>query len=176
MRTHSILVLLFAAILACPPSMAAEVYKTIDEDGNVTFTDSPPKNMPAEKIKLKETNTQPPVEFRSRPTQNNEAEEAGEYDLHIINPVKEQQMGPTQMSLPISVETSRPLEEGHFFQILLNGASHGPATQSSKLSLTNVGHGRKQVAVSIVDSEGSVIETSESFTLFAIRPNPRQLK
>lgn len=177
MRIRSVLVLLFVAIfMAAGLSTATEVYKTVDEDGNVTFTDSPPKDKPAEKVELKKTNTQPPIEFRSRPTQNNETEEIGGYDLRIISPAKEQQMGPTQMSLPISVETSRPLEEGHSFQIMLNGTFHGPTSQSSNLSLTKVSHGRKQVAVSIVDSEGSVIETSEPVTIFAIRPNPGQLK
>lgn len=177
MRNRSILVFL-SVIALTTPSMAADVYKTVDEDGNVTFTDSPPKDKPAEKIKLKETNTQPPVEFRSRRGSDGREgpeEETGPYNPRIVSPPNEYQMGPREASLSITVETDRPLDDGHSFQLFVNGAAHAEPTQSSSLTLTNVRRGRKDITVSVVDAEGAVIASSNPISVYVIRPNPKPL-
>lgn len=177
MRIHPILVLLSAIALA-NPSMAADVYKTVDEDGNVTFTDSPPQNKPAEKIKLKELNTQPPVEFRSRRGSDggeDAEDETGPYNPQIVSPQNEYQMGPQEASLSITVETARPLNDEHSFQLFVNGAAHAEPTRSSNLTLSNVRRGRKDITVSIVDSEGAVIASSSPVSVYVIRPNPKPL-
>lgn len=177
MRIRSALVLLFAAILVSPPSIAADVYKTVDEDGNVTFTDSPPKDKRAEKIELKETNTQPPVEFRSRRSDGREGpeEETGPYNPRIVSPENEYQMGPREASLAITVETDRPLDDEHSFQLFVNGVADAEPTQSSTLTLANVRRGRKDITVSIVDSQGTVIASSNAVSIYVIRPNPKPL-
>lgn len=168
-----VLVLLLTALPAVSP-MAKEVYKTVDENGNVTFTDSPPKDRPSEKVILKETNTQPAVEPQSRRSvRGSESEEKEPYNPRIVSPANEYQMGPAQSTLAISVETSRPLEKGHYFQLVVSGIPHGGPTQSSNLTLTDVRRGRKQVVVSIVDAEGSLIATSQPVTVYVIRPNPK---
>ncbi len=176
MHIRSVSVLLAVVFLAAP-SMADEVYKTVDENGNVVFTDSPPKDKPAEKIELKETNIQPPVEFRSRGRESGEAreEETGPYDPRIVSPGNEYQMGPTETFLNVSVDVSRPLEDEHSFQLFVNGAPHGERTQSSNLTLTDVRRGRKQLAVSIMDAQGSVVATSPPVTVYVIRPNSKPM-
>lgn len=177
MRILPVLVWL-SALAVANSSMAADVYKTVDEDGNVTFTDSPPKDKPAEKIKLKETNTQPPVEFRSRRGSDggeSPEEETGPYNPRIVSPPNEYQMGPLEASLSITVETDRPLDDGHSFQLFVNGAAHAEPTQSFSLTLTNVRRGRKELTVSIVDAEGAVIASSNPISVYVIRPNPKPL-
>ena len=47
-----ILTLLLAAALMLPSLTSAEVYKWVDEDGTVHFTDKPPPNQETEEVKL----------------------------------------------------------------------------------------------------------------------------
>ncbi len=46
------LTVILAAMLIVPTTTLAEVYKWVDEDGTVHFTDKPPPNQEAEEVKL----------------------------------------------------------------------------------------------------------------------------
>ena len=46
------LVLILAALLAMTTAAHAEVYKWVDEDGNVHFTDTPPPKQKTEEVKI----------------------------------------------------------------------------------------------------------------------------
>ena len=52
---------LFAIAMAIPLTVAAQIYKTTDADGNIVFTDKPsPSGSTTEKVKRNQTNTAPP--------------------------------------------------------------------------------------------------------------------
>ena len=55
---------LLSALTLAPNTTVAQVYKTVDEGGRVTFTDSPEPAAEAEAVKVQQPNTAKPIEAR----------------------------------------------------------------------------------------------------------------
>ena len=73
--------------LLLPQTVSAEIYKTVDEHGNVVYTDNP-KGKKAEEVKLQRTNIQPPVKVTSKPASKPKRKQGapGSYTLSINSP------------------------------------------------------------------------------------------
>ena len=67
------LVLLFVILFASATVAKAEVYKYVDEDGNVHFTDTPPPKQETEKVKIQRPATQ--TSIRSGSASNSDGED-----------------------------------------------------------------------------------------------------
>ena len=59
MQRHSLVLFSLLFSLVCSAYVTADVYKTVDKNGRVTYTDVPPANTDAKPIELKSVNTIP---------------------------------------------------------------------------------------------------------------------
>ena len=109
--------LLFAVAMAIPLTVAAQIYKTTDEDGNIVFTDRPAASgSTTEKVELNPTNTAPPPPEVSRPEPEvvEEEPEQESYTVVIDSPTNETTI-PVMMACTAATEAS----SGRFSPILL---------------------------------------------------------
>ena len=94
-------------LLALPLTLAAQIYKTTDEHGNIVYTDTPPASgTSTEKIKLNPTNTAPPPPDIYRPAPDDpEQPEQINYTADIVSPANETTipMGPGNFSVTANV-------------------------------------------------------------------------
>ena len=149
------------------PALIGEVYKSVDEDGNIIFTDRPVTN--SEKIKLKElktTETVKPSGSSSGSSSRGENTEDFSYKkLFVSSPADGSAIRSNTGNVSISVASEPSLRSGHSLLIAMDGKELSKGT-SKNVSLTNVDRGTHTITASIVDSSSkTIISTSSSFSI-----------
>ncbi len=163
MMRASILILLFGWSVV---TAAAEVYRWVDETGQVHFSDVPHEG--AESVTLPEAQTfstpvQPQVQRTVEDGQDAGQEEAGYSSVRITNPKPGEVLWSTGGLVNVSVSTQPKLRRDHILIIYLDGQEvdslTGPKRQTG---LTNVFRGEHTLRTDIRDREGRVFAESDS--------------
>ena len=167
--------LYLAMLLAVPLAVSAQIYRSVDEQGNVVFSDQPPAaGTEGEKVELPPVNTTPAPEPRPDPAPEEELEEepaAPEYGVAITEPANETTipMGPGNFSVSGVVRPS--LAAGHLLQLKMDGEPWGEPQASPAWSLTNVFRGAHDITIAVVDGDGEQLATSEPVRVYVLRPS-----
>jgi Domain of unknown function (DUF4124) len=167
--------LLLAILLLLPQLGTAQIYKTTDGDGNVSYSDTPPANGPSEQVKLRETNSTPAPEMAepapSYPDPADDAEEGAEYSVSISSPANETTipMGPGNFSITAAVEPA--LSQGALLQLYVDGSPSGNPQSSNGWTLTNVFRGAHDLKVAVVSNRGDPLAESEAVRVYVLRPS-----
>lgn len=163
LRPYIIPVLLCLACISWPT--AAEIFKTVDEHGKVTYTDNP-KDKPAEDVTLKRTNIQPAVKPKPPVVKAAESEEeVSRYSLAIRSPTEGTRLSHGDQVLHVSVSISPELSSEHGLQATLNGEPHGPIYQSTDLVLDELYRGTYQLGVRLLNRKGEVLAQAQPVTI-----------
>lgn len=159
MSLHRIL-LAFAAMLVISTAQA-EVYRYIDSNGNLVFTDSPPKDK-ADAAKAEKVETRPIMTVPA--FQGGKAAESAEtprqaatgYEVVIQNP----EPGATFQknageSIPVAVSVTPSVANGHRVIYLLDGKEQDGAVGG--LTSDMFDRGTHRLEVRVVDRQGGVL-------------------
>lgn len=176
MDTRTSLLLLSMACLAFPAM--AQVYKTTDEDGNVTYTDE--SSSGAEKVRVKSptTVTLPKPEDVQRMISENERRENAEeeeqsqpYDRVSINaPADEEAFHSGSGDVEFRVSSSPGLRQDHRYQLDLDGAPVGEG-RDGRFMVRNMDRGTHNASVHVVDPSGRRIQTGDQIRFTVHRPS-----
>ncbi len=163
-------------LLVVAPLVAAQgIYRTTDEDGNVTFTDAPPADSnAAEPVGLNPTNTaSPPPKMPSLRSTRTEPEAAREplYRVVINKPANETSipMGPGNFSVTVSLMPD--LRKYDSLQLFMDGEPRGAPQASKFWDLTNVFRGAHDITVGVIDSDGETVAISDPIRVYVHRPS-----
>ena len=161
------LILLFSATIT-----SADVYRTVDEYGNIMFTDNPDGK--AEKIEVETTSTYSPVAIPQEQIEP-ELEQQEEfpvpnYRVTIVSPAQNESFWSNDGTVNVSVDVQPELsaERGDMLIFKLDGQDVGEPQSSPNLTLSNLDRGSHIIVASIIDNTGNVLKTSKS-TLFHLQ-------
>jgi uncharacterized protein DUF4124 len=164
-------------VLLASLTTEASIYKTIDKDGNVIFTDVPPKD-DSETVKLETYNTYKAVTPPAAPTSVTQvpAEQSEEvagtrYEvLSIATPRPDESIRENAGNLIITVSTTPEIAttEGHSLEVLLDGKVMSSGSDKT-IALTNVDRGTHQLSAQITNSDGDVLITSPAVEFHMLR-------
>ena len=160
-RTLSSCAVLIGVTLAAAAG-AAEVYRHVDKDGVVHYSDQPPTKG-AKPVVLPPIQVVGPVGGRpaaGAPPAAVEADLTGSAPLSvsIMSPTPDQTFRGDDRRLPVSVRMNQPLPEGHGLLYLLDGTAQNAApTRALNYTLTGVERGEHMVAVATVDASGKEV-------------------
>jgi len=166
--------------LVASSTVSAQIYKVVDENGNVTYTDQAPADgsAPMDLPELSVVDT----DYESSTTAGAEATEeaAGEaaeseeltprdlrrmyHDFSISQPAPEQTFWGTANTVVISWGSSTPLQSDLQVRVFIDGVQQ-PATQSSTIALT-LDRGEHSVYAELLDSRGRRLVTTSTVTFF----------
>lgn len=160
-------------LLSAP--VAAEVYRQVDAQGNVTYTDEPSDQSPAEKVKIRPvtTVTLPKPEAVREPEQLREKveKEGAAYSrLGFVAPENEQAFYSGSGDVSFQVSSSPGLKRGHKYEVTLDGQPVGQS-ESGTVTVRNINRGTHQAGVGIVDRSGVTIKTGETIRFTVHRPS-----
>jgi hypothetical protein len=145
---------------------AAEVYKVVDENGRVTYTDAPAKGQTAEKLELKETNSVPRTRVTTRLSPAEEKQTIPtDYQVQITYPPNDYHVNPGQRDLSVQVAVDPPLHPNHSLQITDNGESVDGTTLENI-----VVRGAHRLQAKVVDEQGRVVSESAPVRFYVHRP------
>lgn len=157
-------------------SASAEIYRIVDEEGKVTFTDKPPHGAPTkEKVHLPTANIQPALKIAPA-VKAVEDEIDGYQEIAILAPTQDTTIPPGQETMTVQVGLKPTLKTDHLIQLLLNGQSYGLPTATTSFSIGSLIRGEHSVQVQVVDTEGNVVGLSNTTTIHvkrgsALHPN-----
>lgn len=156
-------------------AVQADIYRSIDREGNVTFTDEP--DAKAEIIELEESMTYEalpipvavPVENVSSPS---ETSKQPKYNISIMSPEQNQSLweGGGIFTATVSVQPGLNANRADQLQFKLDGKAVSGAQSELSHAFQSIERGSHILAVSIVDKNGKVLKTSKSI-LFHIHRN-----
>lgn len=166
--------ILFAVACLCTSLSHAQVYKWVDEQGEIHFGDQPPSRETAEKIKIPQVQS-----YRPRPLPEAESGEGGEtteqqaapfdgYDsVVIVQPANGSTVRSNEQKVTVFVSLKPDLQADHQVSLLLDGSVIGAGAVNAPVDLTGVVRGTHSLQVRVTDAAGEVqIESSAvSFTL-----------
>ena len=153
-------------LLLCllPFSVQATIYKTTDDQGNVTYSDSKPVNKTAEKVKLKPiaplgtstvTTYKPTVRNENKPSVDVYS------DFRIIEPADNATVH-NGGNFTVKVALSPRLASGHRIRLTLDGKVKEKPKRSLNFTLLNVERGSHSLSAEVISSDGKVIKAANS--------------
>lgn len=175
-------ILCLAPVLLAPAPAEAQIYKTVDEDGNVVYTDEPP-TPDAKPIQLEPLNTveshKVPESIKGggeREEQEQTASGAAYGGFRVISPQPDENFWGTGRKLPTELSLGRELGANHSVVYYIDGE---PRTQGRSLALNipNIDRGSHSFRAAIVDAEGEVLASAGPVTFHMhqhsrLHPNP----
>ena len=177
MKTWWPLLLLAVPILAVaqitdrPDTASKGIYRTVDADGNVVFTDNPPDKKRAEEVKVGPTNTMdsPPPERRAEPRGDAPPEppplpDTGYETVSITAPDAGANLRiPQDNPIRVQVSLLPSLKSGHQLVILDNGTP----LEGTVMDFPNPGE--HTLVAQVRDRQGEVLIESEPVLFYVMR-------
>ncbi len=154
-------------------SACADIYKWVDSNGTVHFTDSPHKGARPVELGPMQTYTPPPPPPPPAPGTKLPADNNGTHaykSVSISQPADQATIRNNNGYVPVLVETNPELQQGDGLQLIYDGNPLGKPQVAKVFMLNEVYRGTHTVAVQIVDADGKEILTSDQVTFFMHRP------
>lgn len=143
-------------LLLLAPLAQAQIYSSVDANGTRVFTDHP-VDTNAKPVQLSPTNQiQAPSEALPYRVLRPEPEPVAtiDYDIQILSPADDQSIQDGSGTLSISLSSEPALQEGHWYQALLNNKPFGAPSQQPSLILAHVDRGTHRLQVEIRNQQG----------------------
>ncbi|EHL32339.1 DUF4124 domain-containing protein [Legionella drancourtii] len=151
----------------------ADIYKWVDSQGNVHFSDTPHPG--AEKLNIPDAQTySPPVPQSTEPEKltpaNPDAYKPTYTKVAITQPDNEATIRNNQGSIAVTAEIEPDLFPGDKVQLIFDGSPLGEPQTNLLFQLSGIYRGSHTIAVQVIDADGGAVETSEPITVFMFRP------
>jgi hypothetical protein len=156
-----------AAMLLVTSTLEAEtVYRTVDEDGNVTYSTTPSSG-DSERVDVQETNTiklhKPKVVNKA--SSGADEEEKQETGISITSPVNDEVIQGVPMPATVLVSVDYSSQSGALVQLYVNGVAYGEPGPQSQIQVSQLWRGSYTLRAVLVDADGKVLASSETVNL-----------
>jgi len=177
MRFITVLVALLLALAVSP--LMAQVYKVVDKDGNVTFTDQPPadgsKPIDLPPLSIIET---PVYETAPKPTDEEDEENGPSLsymrkiyrDFAIISPEPEASVWKPDGPIAVAWNVRTALQPGMKVTLFLDGQIH-TTTEQPMIPLSGLDRGEHTVKAELKDSKNRIVATAQPVVFYVRQPN-----
>lgn len=161
--------LLITLCLLAPLLSAQTVYRQVDAEGNISFSDQAAPGAEAITLRKAQTIAPPPISA-VRPEPDVKKEARTDYDrLAIVRPLHDETIvGAAQGNFNVRVDLKPALRAGDSLILLLNGASVRRA-KTTNFTFSNLYRGAHTLQVAVSNAEDKVIQRSATVTVHVKR-------
>ncbi|WP_323846320.1 DUF4124 domain-containing protein [Microbulbifer magnicolonia] len=163
------------------PQGGSTIYKTVGPDGRVVFTDTPPVDGKAEKVRIGPTNVQPIALPRPLPVRKLSPRDAdrdsdadrgfqGPVDIAIVSPQDGETIPPGQRAIALQVDVRPVYPEGSHFFAVIDGQPWRGGSSGASLDISALERGSHSVQAVLADDRGNVLAQSQIITIYVHRP------
>ncbi len=179
-KTFFLILMAFSLVVATN-TVLAQVYKIVDENGNVTYTDRPPKDgskpVKLAPISVIEAPTYgQPAKADKEDTESVNVEEMSlKYlrknyaDFAIVTPQQEESVWNPDKAMAVAWNTRYELQEGMQVTIYIDGMQYSKTTDQI-ISVLRLDRGEHKVEAQLFDAKNRRIATAEPVTFYVRRP------
>jgi hypothetical protein len=164
MTLYKSLTAIVCATLIGSGSVLAAVYKSVDAQGNVVYTDERQGN--AKPLDLPPLSTiPPPKSLNLTPAKNGTDDVGTNYEqISIVSPTQDATVRDSPGNVAVSVALKPALNKaaGHRIQYYLDGQTQGEPTTSKQTAFQELDRGTHTVEAAVVDSSGKELLRSSA--------------
>ena len=146
--------------------LASDIYKSVDKEGNVIFSDQPQKD--SEIVEVEPVNIQKYEKRRPLPTSPRQTQKFTYKSLNITSPENGTTLRNTGDTV-ISGTLKPSLRSDHKVEFLDNGSPIKPAGKSLSFSVTNLSRGTHALQIRVIDAKGKALISSTPKTIHVHR-------
>ncbi|MBQ0719811.1 MAG: DUF4124 domain-containing protein [Gammaproteobacteria bacterium] len=157
-------------LLTSPALFAGEVYRVVSEDGEITFTDSPPTNVKAQVVDLPQTNiaVAPPKRAKADDSEAT-GDEVPYTSVRIAQPLNNATIPPGHPTVAVQLALKPALQEGHLVQLYVDGRAQGSPSSSGSFSVGNLTRGEHKLNAEILGADKKRRAKTQSVTIHVKR-------
>lgn len=169
--------LLIAVVGAAASTIGAAqtLYKITDKDGQITYTDVLPasEDFVVEEVSVPQPNTAMPVVPGAGPLDGTSAvaSPAPDYLTLISLPADGTTIAMGPGDFEVEAQASPALGIAERLQLEVDGAPFGAPQTNSRWQLSNIARGAHGLRVMRLDELGQTIDTSDTSTVYVLRPS-----
>lgn len=162
MKKLQLAILLF--VISClNPAWAFTVYKKVNKDGTVVYSDKPFPG--AKKAKL------PPINTRAtqpipKPIEAEKPQKKEVASIVILSPTNGDSIRSNGGELTIRVEATHKPDKDYVIQLMLNDKPHGKATKNGEFKLKELDRGIIKIKALLQTRRGKVLATSDETVVY----------
>ncbi|WP_435104322.1 DUF4124 domain-containing protein [Arhodomonas sp. AD133] len=149
------------------PCAHADVYRWVDDDGHVHFSDEPRDG--ASRMEIPEPTVVPSTSVPDRPAQGQaaDAQAAPDWQVRIQSPAPEATVRDNSGRLSVSVGVEPELGPGQSVELLMDGerAPGGPFA-GGQIELTGIDRGAHELQAVLRSADGEALDRSEPVTFY----------
>ena len=177
MRIATIIVL--SSLLLAAAAAAQQVYRWVDEDGVVHYSDQPPPNDGAQAIDIEVppgiSNPSRAIAAgeRPRPARSRERDDetptetiGGYRNAAITEPESQEVLWNIATRLPVAMRLEPALAGSHRIQWLLDGEPIGEPVSSLRTTLEPVYRGTHTLTATVVNADGNTVYSTDPLTFY----------
>lgn len=162
-----LLVLPLAAGMAMAQSGDGKIYRSVDADGHIHYSDTQPQDLPAETVKVQAPNTAPPV-----PVNTPRASDAAGHDdqpaekfvaytrFEMSSPEPDELLEYDVRSVQLAVWLVPGLQAGHTLQFYLDGQPVGAPGLALSIAIGDLERGTHRAEARLYDERGRILDTT----------------
>lgn len=164
MRFSLLLIILLSSLTQ------AQIYRHVEPDGTVVFSDKPQDN--AEEYKIKPIQIVPATKVNSSGPKATAIKHKINYTtLNISSPLQDQTItAGAAGNLNVSGILEPTLGKGHQLLLLVDGKTAGTSQAGSSFNLQNMNRGSHNIQLQVVDEKNNVLKSSKSIQVHIQRP------
>jgi hypothetical protein len=155
------------SIICCIPSYA-DVYRWVDEQGTVHFSDSP--HLGATPINLPDIQLYHQTHVLTQRKDKAPPRKHAKQRIKIIQPKNQATIRNNQGHVSVSIEIEPKLNEGDKIQVVLDGKPIGESQSKTQFSLKNINRGTHTISATLVDANGQLVASTRTVTIYLHRP------
>ena len=164
-----------ATALAFAGLVNAQIYKSVDASGVVTFSDTPPKGQQAKVEQIKtpaQINRMKAIPVTPPETEARESSEVGiDRVISIVSPMDNATIPMGAGIFDVTVDTTPELGNGESLELYLDEEKVVAAQTRLTWTLAYVIRGAHKLEAKWIAEDGSILATSEPITVFVLRPS-----
>jgi hypothetical protein len=160
-------------------TVAAAVYKTVDKQGNIIYTDTPPAATAVNEVTLPPINpisspTDPaPAALPPVPPESSDADPVTAFTgysfIALASPVDGTLVHFDESNLLAQLVLTPGLEADHLVQFYVDGSAYGSAIPSLSLSISGLERGSHRISARVLSSRGAVLAIAAPVTVHVQR-------
>jgi hypothetical protein len=179
-KTFLLILITFSFVMTTSP-LTAQVYKTVDEDGNVTYTDQPPKDG-SKPIELRPISIIEAPTYETAPRADEAAAEGEDgkkmslkylrknyQDFAIVSPRPEESVWHPDGPVAVAWNARYQLQIGMKVTVYMDGNKQVTTTDQI-IPISDLDRGEHTVTAELTDSRNRKIATAQPVTFFIQRP------
>lgn len=170
LKYHILAIITLIGISLMSIAYAEQIYKSVDAQGNVVYSDQPSPNAqpvnPAPISIAPTPNETPlaPVTSTSAPPPGDEVKVYTQLDL--ISPLNDQTIWDNNGTVNVSIAMSPKLGPGDAIQLVLDGKVVATSNSTTNFTLTGIDRGTHVLQAQIINSKKKTVKTSNVVTFY----------